>query len=256
MIDKEKLVKDYYEKKTDALKIQMIEAYTPLVKIIAGRLSMNMVDYFEYEDLCSFGIFGLIDAITKYTPNLETKFETYANFRIRGAILDEVRKHSSTPRSVIEKKKLIDKAYENLSIQGKDISKLNLSIELGIPLNELSKWEYQIEQSKFVYIDQMFEEQNELPYEVNLTSDVGIPEKEIIDQLSVQELKKILTEELDKLTEKEKKVIFLYYYEELTLKEISLILEVSESRISQLHKNAIKKLKEKMGKYAYLLNCC
>lgn len=255
MIDKEKLVKDYYEKKTESLRTQMIEVYAPLVKVVAGRLAINMIEYFDYEDLCSFGVFGLIDAITKYTPELGTKFETYASLRIRGAILDEVRKYSLVPRSVVERKKLIENAYKNLSMSNKSISNVDVAKFLGISLKELTKWEYQIEQSKIVYIDKTTEGIDENSCEIILVSDTGVPEKEIIDKLSAEELKKILVEELGKLTEREKQVVLLYYYEELTLKEISMVLDVSESRVGQLHQKAIKKLKNNMKEYSYLFNC-
>lgn len=254
MINEEQLVIDYYKNKTDELKSKLVETYIPLVRVVARRLSKNLHEYIEYEDLCSFGVFGLVDAITKYTPGLGTKFETYASLRIKGSILDEVRKFSQTPRSVVSRKRLIDEAYRSLVEESKSTEKESLARELGISEKELEKWEYQIEQSKMVYIDSPIDEDGKSSYENLMVSDVGVPEKEVIEKMSEGEVRSALSEELKKLTEKERQVVLLYYYEELSLREISLVLEVTESRISQLHKNALRKLRKGLGSFAYLLS--
>lgn len=241
---RQKLWEEYSKKKTTELQEKIIIEYAGLVKLVAGRLSMYLGYNVEYDDLVGYGTFGLIDAIDKFDYKKGFKFETYASLRIRGAILDQIRKMDWIPRSIRQKQRKMDMAYQSLEIKyGRNVSEEEVARELEISVEELENWQNQTKVTNIISLDEFMEQGSEAKVEQNLITTFDQPEQ-IVEQ---QELKELLTKTLDTLTEKEKKVIILYYYEELTLKEISRILEVSESRISQLHTKALQKMKAKLG---------
>lgn len=245
-VDKEKLWEEYQKNKSPELRDQIIIEYAPLVKLVAGRLSMYLGYNVEYEDLVSYGIFGLIDAIDKFDLGKEVKFETYASLRIRGTILDQIRKMDWIPRTVRQKQKRIDEAIKQVEMRtGKTAQDEEIAMELGLTGEELLNWQSQLKVTNVVSLNEYVEQGAEPVMDARHNSHFIQPEKSIEEE----ELKKMLSEAMDLLTEKEKKVILLYYYEDLTLKEISNILEVSESRISQLHTKALSKMRKKMGSY-------
>ena len=247
-VDKEKLWESYRKNPTPQAREQIIIEYAPLVKLVAGRLSMYLGYNVEYDDLVSYGIFGLIDAIDKYDYAKEVKFETYASLRIRGAILDQIRKMDWIPRTIRQKQKRIDAVCKDIETRlGRSATDEEIASELGISDDEYLEWQSQMKITNVVSLNEYMEQGAEVPAEGNqfTTSRFDSPEENI----EKEELKKVLEESLEQLTEKEKKVILLYYYEDLTLKEISNVLEVSESRISQLHTRALQKMKTKMGDY-------
>lgn len=232
--------------KTGAADIRetLIIEYAPLVKIIAGRLSMYLGYNVEYEDLVSYGIFGLIDAIDKFDYEKGIKFETYASLRIRGAILDQIRKMDWIPRTLRQKQRKMDAALLKLEKElGRPATDEEMAAELGISIDEFYSWEGQSKASGLISLDECLEQGTEVHTDSSQPVRFASPE-EVVEK---QELKEILEAALEILTEKEKKVVLLYYYEELTLKEISAIMEVSESRISQLHTKALQKMKTKLG---------
>ena len=205
--ERERLWADFLKKPTAELRERIIVEYAPLVRIVAGRLSMYLGYNVEYDDLVGYGIFGLIDAIDKFDINKDVKFETYASLRIRGSILDQ------------------------------------------ISSDELLNWQTQLKITNVVSLNEYVEQGMEPTMDARGNSHFIQPE----DAVAEEELKKVLGESLQVLTEKERKVITLYYYEDLTLKEISNVLEVSESRISQLHTKALMKMKKTMGPYMNIL---
>lgn len=243
---RKKLWDEYIKTKTPELRDAIIIEYAPLVKVVAGRLSMYLGYNVEYEDLVSYGNFGLIDAIDKYDMAKAVKFETYASLRIRGAILDQIRKMDWIPRTVRQRQKKIDAVVKELEAKyGRNAKDEEIADALGISGEEYLEWQSQMMITNVVSLNEFLEQGSEVPAERNLTQKIDVPE-EVLER---NELKKTLAESLELLTEKERKVILLYYYEELTLKEISNILEVSESRISQLHTRALQKMKKKLGRY-------
>lgn len=249
-IDKEKLWEEYQKKKTPELREKIIIEYAPLVKLVAGRLSMYLGYNVEYEDLVSYGIFGLIDAIDKFDLGKEVKFETYASLRIRGTILDQIRKMDWIPRTVRQKQKRIDEAIKQIEMRtGKTAQDEEIAQELGLTGDELLNWQSQLKVTNVVSLNEYIEQGSEPVMDARNNSHFAQPE----DNIEEEELKKVLSDALELLTEKEKKVILLYYYEDLTLKEISNILEVSESRVSQLHTKALSKMRKKMGDYLNIL---
>ena len=222
------------------------------MKVVAGRLSMYLGYNVEYEDLVSYGIFGLIDAIDKFDFLKDVKFETYASLRIRGAILDQIRKMDWIPRTIRQKQKKIDTVIRDIEIKyGRSATDEEIAAGLGITGEEYLDWQSQMKITNIVSLNEFLEQGSEVPNEANQGRSTQFDSPEAV--LERDELKKILVEALDLLTEKERKVIVLYYYEELTLKEISNILGVSESRISQLHTRALQKMRGKMGNYIGIL---
>ena len=249
-VDKEKLWEEYQKHKTPQLREQIILEYAPLVKLVAGRLSMYLGYNVEYEDLVSYGIFGLIDAIDKFDMGKEVKFETYASLRIRGTILDQIRKMDWIPRTVRQKQKRIDEAIKSIEMRtGKNATDEEIAEALGISDDELLNWQSQLKVTNVVSLNEYLEQGSEPVMDAHKNSHFKQPEEKVQED----ELKQMLDETLETLTEKERKVILFYYYEELTLKEISNILEVSESRVSQLHTKALLKMRKKLGSYMDIL---
>ncbi len=232
---------------------KIILEYAPLVKVVAGRLNMYLGYNVEYEDLVSYGIFGLIDAIDKFDAGKEVKFETYASLRIRGSILDQIRKMDWIPRTIRQKQKQIEQVVKQIEAEtGKNATDEEIALGLGITDEEFVDWQSQMKITGIVSLNEYLEQgNNDVPNEKGKNSSAYCSPEEAVEK---EELKKTLMESLEILTEKEKKVILLYYYEELTLKEISEILEVSESRISQLHTKALQKMKTKLGRYMGILS--
>ena len=244
--DKERLWQEFSKKTSAELREKIIIEYAGLVKIVAGKLSIYLGHNVEYDDLVGYGTFGLIDAIDKFDYGKGVKFETYASLRIRGAILDQIRKMDWLPRTVRQKQKRIDAAYNKIEAEtGRMATDEEIAAELEISVDELDSWQAQTKAAGLVSLDDYIEQGSEggISSITDGAEDYHQPEQ-IYEK---QEVKKILLETLESLTEKEKKVILLYYYEELTLKEISAVLDVSESRVSQLHTKAIQKLRLKLG---------
>ena len=249
-LDKEKLWKCYSEKPTAELREQLIIEYAQLVKIVAGRLSMYLGHNVEYDDLVSYGVFGLIDAIDKFDAGKNVKFETYASLRIRGSILDQIRKMDWIPRTIRQKQRQIDDAIKAIEMRtGKNATDEELANELGLSEEELCNWQSQLKITNVVSLNEFEETGPEPVMDATHNSHFAQPE----DVVAETELKDMLLSALELLTEKERKVIELYYYEDLTLKEISRILEVSESRVSQLHTKALLKMRKRMGDYMGIL---
>lgn len=248
--ERKKLWDDYNRTNSADIKGKIIVEYAPLVKLVAGRLSMYLGYNVEYDDLVGYGVFGLIDAIEKFDCMKEVKFETYASLRIRGAILDQIRKMDWIPRTVRQKQKKIDAAMKDVELrEGRSATDNEVAENLGITEEEYLDWQGQMKVTNLVSLNEFMEQGSEIPHETSHSEQFDSPE-EVVEK---RELKEMLMQALDLLTEKEKKVILLYYYDELTLKEISSVLEVSESRISQLHTRALQKMKTKLGRYMGIL---
>ncbi|GMQ62778.1 FliA/WhiG family RNA polymerase sigma factor [Vallitalea maricola] len=240
----------YSKQKSFDIKEKLIIEYAQLVKVVAGRLNMYLGNNVEYEDLVGYGVFGLIDAIDKFNFEKGVKFETYASLRIRGAILDNIRRMDWIPRSLRKKQKLIDNANSKLeNALGRLATDEEIACELDITLKEYKKWLNQTKLLTLTSLEEYIEQGSEIRIEPMNKSRYTQPER-VVEK---NELKEILAEVIDNLLENEKRVIVLYYFEELTLKEISQILGVSESRVSQIHTKALKKLKIKLGNNMELL---
>lgn len=235
------LWKEYVKTRDKDIKNQLIIKYIDVVKIIAGRLYTSYGNNVEFEDLVSYGIFGLLDAIDKFDPFKNVKFETYAYIRIRGAIIDQLRTLDWVPRSVRQKYKKIEDAYKAIENKlGRSADDKELALQLGVSLDELNTMLTEVHSFSVVSLEEKISNNSNFTI---VDEDIEYDPQENLDK---EELKKILIDSIDYLKEREKKIITLYYYSELTYKEISSILGVSESRISQLHTKAIMKLRSKM----------
>jgi len=238
----------YTKTKTPQLKEKLILEYAPLVKYVAGRLSVHVGQHVEYDDLISYGIFGLIDAIDKFDYMKGVKFETYAALRIRGSIIDNIRKMDWVPRTLRQRNKQLEQAFSELEYElGREPTEEELAEKLEISLEETTDLLRKSSVVALISLDDYLEQNHEANF--GNTEAEETPER-LYEQ---QEVREMLVEAIDKLSEKEKKVITLYYFEDLTLKEISNIMGVSESRISQIHSKAVLRLKSKLGRYKSLL---
>lgn len=244
----EKLWENYHLNKDPQIKEKLIVHYIKLVKLVAGRLNMKLGKYVDFEDLVSYGIFGLIDAIDKFNFDRGVKFETYASLRIRGSIIDNIRKLDWVPRALRQQNKDFEKIYRELeNILGREPSDEDLSKHLNISIAEVGEL---INNSYISALISYEDYTGNLGIGIEDKSSTGtLPETDIMKD----ETKKILLLALESLTEKEKIVINMYYFDELTLKEISKVLSVSESRISQIHSKAIFKLSTKLDKHKEIL---
>ncbi|OPJ57115.1 sigma-70 family RNA polymerase sigma factor [Alkalithermobacter paradoxus] len=237
----------YKEAKDEILKSDikkdLILQYLSLVKIIAGRLYNYYGSNVEYDDLVSYGIIGLIDAIQKYDCSKNIKFETYASVRIRGAIIDEIRNLDWIPRSVRQKSKLLKDAYSKLEMTlGRTPNVSEISKEINKTEDEVLKL---LEDTNVYNVISLEEQINDnLKIQIKDDSINSNPEESLLEKDTIDNLKKAIKG----LTEREQLIINLYYYEGLTYKEIANILNISESRISQIHSRSILKLGVKMDK--------
>ena len=240
----------YQETRDPSLREALILEHLNLIKLIAGRLNIYFGSNVEYDDLVSYGVFGLLDAIDKYDLSKGVKFETYASLRIRGAIIDSVREMDWVPRSLRQKSKELEKAYWEVENElGHSASDKDIADRLGITLEEFYKMLGEVNLGSMLSLEEFLEQNYEIGAEAPNANKDGRPEREA----ELEELREILGTSIDKLPEKEKLVLKLYYYEELTLKEISAIMKVSESRVSQLHTKAILRLRGKLARHKSLL---
>ncbi len=244
-----KLWQSYVANRSGEIRDQLIIEYSQLVKLVAGRMNMYLGYNVEYDDLVGYGIFGLIDAIDKFDYGKNVKFETYASLRIRGAILDQIRKMDWIPRSLRQKQKKIDAAMAKVEAEkGHIATDEEIAEELGITPEELLDWQGQTKATNLISLDEYTEAGSEVKMDNSIgNSHFDQPE----DAYEKEELKQLMAKAIESLTEKERLVVTLYYYEEMTLKEISLTLEVSESRVSQLHTKALNKMKAMLGDYVF-----
>jgi len=240
------LWKQYALTKDPAIRETLIVENAYLIKYVAGRLNIYFSANLDYDDLVSFGVFGLIDAIDKYDPNKGVKFETYASLRIRGAIIDNIRELDWVPRSLRQKGKDLERAYSDLELEyGRPPTDEETAEKLGLSMKEFSKFVSDASVSTLISLEEVVEQNSDY------SEDPGFEDisENPVKQAEYAELKEMLAGEIDQLSEKEKTVITFYYFNELTLKEISEIMKVSESRISQLHTKAISKLRGSMSRH-------
>jgi RNA polymerase sigma factor for flagellar operon FliA len=244
------LWKEYSATKDHSARQALILEYLHLIKYIAGRLHIYFCSNVEYDDLVSYGVFGLIDAIEKFDMTKGVKFETYASLRIRGAIIDSIRYMDWVPRSLRQKSKELENAYWDLENElGRSASDKEVADRLGITQEEFYKRINEANMTSMISLEDFFEQNYELGVDSSSFSPPESPER----LAEISEIREILGEAIDKLPEKEKTVVSLYYFEELTLKEISAIMKVSESRISQLHTKAIMRLRGRLARHKSLM---
>ncbi|NEU03518.1 FliA/WhiG family RNA polymerase sigma factor [Clostridium senegalense] len=231
-------------------KNHVVEQYIPLVKYIASRIIMGKTKYVEYEDLVSYGMIGLMDALNKFDESKGMKFSTYAAIRIKGSMIDELRKNSPISKGAMDKLNKYNEAVENLQNRFlREPNSQEIAKEMDISLSDLTKIENYINYISIVSLESlMFNDDDDISL-IGTIEDKKIigPEK----SLEQSELIEYLGKAVDLLRDKDRLIITLYYYEKLTLKEIGKILEVSESRVCQLHSKAIINLRKALKKLKY-----
>ena len=231
-------------------KEQIIQEYIPLVKYIASRVMFGKNKYMEYEDLVSYGMIGLIDAINKFDDSKGMKFSSYASIRIKGAMIDELRKNRPISKGAMDKLNKYNKAIEELQgILLREPTNLEIAEYLEISLNEVAEIENYINYISMVSLENVIFSDDEDINLMGVIEDKNSPSPD--SYLEDKEKLEILTRAIELLKEKDRMILNLYYYEGLTLKEIGKVLEVSESRVCQLHSRAIRNLRECMKKLHY-----
>ena len=236
---------EYASSGKSSVREQLIMEYSYIVKFVAGRLSVYFGMNVDYDDLVGYGILGLIDAIDRYDVSKGVKFETYASVRIRGAIIDNVRNMDWIPRSLRQKGKTIERVYWELESElGHAATEKQVADRLGMSLERFNKLVRDINLSTVMSLDDILEKNFDSKMNGTSISKAEKPE----GYMELVEVREVLGKAIGKLPDKERRVITLYYYECLTLKEISIIMGVSESRISQLHTKAITRLNLKLAK--------
>lgn len=223
---------EYQQKRTSEIREKLIENYLMLVRVVAGRVAIGLPQHVDKDDLISNGFFGLLDAIERYDPERGIKFETYAVARIRGSILDAIRAQDWVPTTVRQKARQYEQTLSSLENQlGRSASDEEVAAALNLSIGDLHQLINQLNATTIIPLEEFAK--TETP-SIQLNPTQHIEEEEIKD---------ILAKSIDNLPEKERLVVSLYYYDGLTLKEISVILKLTEARISQLHTKAIFRLR-------------
>jgi RNA polymerase sigma factor FliA len=226
---------------------QLILHYSPLVKYVAGRVAVGLPQNVEQSDLVSYGIFGLIDAIEKFDPARGYKFETYAIARIKGSILDELRSIDWVPRSVRAKAREIERAIAKLEGDlHRSPSDDELAGELGIDEQQLQQTLSRISFVGLVALDEMLSVGGERGESITLGDTIADGGEGPVALYEVEEMRHILAQAINRMPEREKIVLTLYYYEGLTLAEIGQVLGVTESRVCQIHTKAILQMRSRL----------
>jgi RNA polymerase sigma factor for flagellar operon FliA len=250
--------KPYYQNQISAVsswdassdREEIILKHISMIKYIAHRLALRLPPHISAEDLYSAGFIGLMDALNKFDPRKKTQFKTYAEFRIKGAMLDELRSQDCVSRSVRQKATALEKATETLQKKnGRRVEDEEVAQELGLSLDDY--YDLVNETKKVCFPDERkdWAENSFFPGEKLTDQSIDKLENNPFHLLSQGEAKKIITQAIEELPIKERTVISLYYYQDLTLQEIAEILGFTESRICQIRGKTILKLKSKIDSY-------
>lgn len=245
--EENKLWREFKKTKSSALRDKFIRQYMPLVKYVAGKVSVGLPASIEFDDLVGFGQFGLLDAITKFDPDKGVKFKTYAVTRIRGAIFDEMRQLDWVPRSVRQKSKEIEDTIGDLESRlGRPATDAEVAKEMNMSEEEFQQTVMKVSGTSVLSLNDVWYSGDDNDH-MSIGDSIESPSSMNPDvQVEREEIRKVIIEAINELPEKEKMVIVLYYHEDLTFKEIGQVLDVSESRISQLHTRANLRLRSKL----------
>ncbi len=252
MSNNNSLLRKYKEepnKLTPQQKDKLVMEYAPLIKFIAQRIAVRLPPHIEIDDLISAGVIGLMDAIDKYDPTRDIKFKTYAEFRIRGSILDELRAQDWVPRSIRDKSKMLDRTIVGMEAEmGRSATDEEVAERLGMTMEEFYDLVNQVRPVSLLSIDDSTTFSNvDKKSILNLLE--GCKFNNPYNQLNLKLVKEVVTGAIEDLPERQRLVLSLYYYEDLSLKEIGMILRVTESRVSQLHAQAIARLRAKLTQF-------
>jgi len=238
----------YKDDRDEKARERLVLAYAPLVKYVAGRMSSGLPSHVEESDLISYGLLGLISAIERFEPEREIKFETFAITRIKGSIIDELRSLDWVPRSVRTKAREIEKANAKLEHSlHRAPTDQEMAKELDVTVDEFQESLVRISNSSVVALDELWTVSDSSGDQVSLLDTIQDPQAaDPATEMDTTEMKDRLADAIARLPEREKLVVALYYYENLTLREIGEVLGVTESRVSQLHTKAVLRLKSRL----------
>jgi RNA polymerase sigma factor for flagellar operon FliA len=246
--DTQALWLEFKRTRDKGIRDRLILTYAPLVKYVAGRLGSGLPAHVDEGDLVSYGLLGLIGAIERYDPSRDIKFETYAISRIKGAIIDELRALDWVPRSVRARAREIERAISALEAKlGRAPTDEEIADKVGITTEELEDSLTDIGRSSIAALDELWSvsgEGDQVSLLDTIEDETGPRPEAALDET---EMREALADAISRLPEREKLVVTLYYYEELTLREIGEVLGVTESRVSQLHTKAILRLKARLA---------
>jgi RNA polymerase sigma factor for flagellar operon FliA len=229
----------------DLTREEIVHKYVHLVKYVAGRISINLPPNVEINDLINDGILGLIDAIEKYDDARGVKFETYAITRINGAIIDALRALDWVPRAVRQRARELERVYQDLEVElGRAATEDEVAERMGMSPKELDVLMQKVRGTAVLSLEEFLP--NERGYEIPLLDTLRDDGNEVSTAVETREVKASLVRAVDELPQQERTVISLYYFEGLTLKEIKGALGVSESRVSQIHAQAVIHLRAKL----------
>ncbi|MGI6318120.1 MAG: sigma-70 family RNA polymerase sigma factor [Dethiobacteria bacterium] len=242
----------YFQSRDAQLRDAIIQEHLPLVKKIAGRLSMGLPAHVEEEELVASGVVGLLEALERYDPSSEAGFKTFATWRIRGAMLDELRRVTWMPRSLYGRLRQLQKVEQEMSHRlGREPSQVELANELQWSPEEVAQVYTQMNCCSLVSLESLLfapSFSNEQPEETFSGSGPFITPEESLEK---SERREALSKAIEGLSEREKLILALYYKEELTLKEIGQVLKISTARVSQIHAGIMLKLREKLQGEGY-----
>ncbi|MGI5172186.1 RNA polymerase sigma factor WhiG [Treponema sp. OMZ 840] len=243
----EELWVEFKKTKSIQLRDAFIRQYMPLVKYVAGKVAVGMPGNVEFDDLVGFGQFGLLDAINKFDPDKNVKFKTYAVTRIRGAIFDELRQMDWVPRSIRQKSREIEDTIVELESKlGRTATDEEIASAMNMSLADFHHTVLKVSATSILSLNDVWysgEDSDRMSIGDSIESPSSLNPDVIVER---EEIKRVITEAINELPEKEKMVLVLYYHEDLTFKEIGQVLQVSESRISQLHASANTRLRAKL----------
>lgn len=245
--EEDDLWEEFKKTKSPSIREKFIKQYMPLVKYVAGKVAVGMPSNVEFDDLVGYGQFGLLDAINKYDTAKNVKFKTYAVTRIRGAIFDELRQIDWVPRSVRQKSREIEDAIAALESRlGRTASNAEIAQSLNMSEEEYNRTVLKVSGTSILSLNDVWYAGDDND-NMSIGNNIEAPSSLNPDVMAERDaVKKVIAEAINELPEKEKMVIVLYYHEDLTFKEIGEVLEVSESRISQLHTKANLRLRAKL----------
>jgi RNA polymerase sigma factor for flagellar operon FliA len=228
------------------LKEQIVLEHTPLIRYIVNRIALRLPSHIDLDDLHNTGVIGLMDAIDKYDPEKNCKFKTYAEFRIKGAILDQLRSLDWVPRSIRQKSRRLEQAYAEVEQRlGRPATEQEIAEALGLELGQFHFLVNQVRGVSMINLDELRAGgESDQPLHGDLFEDVKAENPFLL--LKSREMRQAIAECIASLPEKERLVISLYYYEDLNMKEIGNVLEITESRVCQIHTKAVARLRSKL----------
>ncbi|MEA5010145.1 MAG: FliA/WhiG family RNA polymerase sigma factor [Angelakisella sp.] len=241
------LFDQYMQSKDISLRNELVMKYSYIAKTVALQMRGITANYAQVEDIVNQGVITLIDCVEKFDPSKGIKFESYAFMRVRGAVIDFVRKQDWLPRRVRMTAKSITAAHDELCNElMREPTQQEIADRLDMPLKMLDKHYGEISNSVMLSFEGIIQNVNQMGNTLeNILDEQSNPENKVFKD----ELKQVLSESIDSLTQREKEVVTLYYYENLRLSDISKILKVSDQRVSQIISKAVQKLKYKMERY-------